>query len=334
MSPIMNARIQAAFAAPASYDVLHVEHLRAAAYGFEAQAAARVYDAVDCMSRLLSQTAGSGPTWLSRATARLEIDATRRFERAAVDRFDRVLLTSESERGALLDLLASDAGGDLGGPRRNGAGAARVRALPNGVDLEYFAPAETRRDPATLIFVGRMGYHANLAGARVLIESIMARIWARRPEARLLIVGADPPASLRALASRAGDRVTVTGTVPDVRPHLARATVSVSPLPYAVGIQNKVLEAMATATPVVASRAASAGLAAEPGTDLLVEAEPERFAAAVLRLLDEQDLARRIGAAGRRYVAAHHDWRAMTARLEEIYLEAIAAEPAAAGERR
>jgi glycosyltransferase involved in cell wall biosynthesis len=313
----MTARIASALAPPAAYDVLHVEHLRAALYGLGAPLRPRVYDAVDCMSSLLARTAAAGPTWASRATARAEIARTRRFERAALERFDRVLLTSESERRALLALASGNA-------------SDRVQAVPNGVDLDHFAPRAVARDPATLIFVGRMGYHANLAGAQRLVRDIMPRVWAQRPEARLLLVGTEPPAALRALAARAGERVSVTGTVPDVRPYLARATVSVNPLPYAVGIQNKVLEAMAMATPVVASPLACTALGAAPGVDLLVEAEADPFAAAVLRLLADPSVAERIGAAGRRYVTAHHDWRQAIVRLETIYRDAIDAVAGAA----
>ncbi|MGD9765978.1 MAG: glycosyltransferase, partial [Candidatus Binatia bacterium] len=124
--------------------------------------------------------------------------------------------------------------------------------------------------------------------------------------------------------ARAGARVRLTGTVADLRPYLARAAVSVSPLPYAVGIQNKVLEAMAMAMPVVASPAAAAPLAARPGVDLLVEVEPDGFAAAVLRLIEDPLEAARIGAAGRAYVQEQHQWPLIAVRLEAVYREAIA----------
>ncbi len=316
LSPAMTAAVRTALTPPGAYDVLHVEHLRAALYGLAAAGLPRVYDAVDCMSRLLAQTASDGPTWSSRLTARAELLRTRRFERALVRHFDRTLLTAEGERDALLALAA--------GPARSAAPAERVRVLPNGVDLAYFAPLDAPRDPATLVFHGRMGYHANFAAACQLVTQIMPRIWARQPEARVLLVGTDPPAALRALAQQAGPRVEVSGGVPDVRPYLGRATVSVSPLGYAVGIQNKVLEAMATATPVVATRAACAALRAVPGEHLLVADDADALAASVLRLLDDPALARRLGVAGRRYVEAQHDWRAVAGDLEAIYRDAIA----------
>jgi glycosyltransferase involved in cell wall biosynthesis len=311
LAPRMAAHIQRALSATARYDVLHVEHLRAALYGLDVSGLPKVYDAVDCMSSLQAHTAGEGPTVASRLIARAELGRTRRFERALVSRFDRILVTAAKERAALLAL--ADAGA---GPR--------VRVLPHGIDLSYFMPTATPRDRATLIFVGRMSYHANFAAARLLITALLPRLWQRRPETRLLIVGDRPPEALRALAARCSGRVEVTGYVADVRPYLARAALAVVPMPYAVGIQNKVLEAMAMTTPVVATPAAAGALAAVAGEHLLVAADLDGLAAAVERLLDDPGLASRLGDAGRRFVAAHHDWEAVGGELEDIYRNAVA----------
>jgi sugar transferase (PEP-CTERM/EpsH1 system associated) len=309
MSADMGATIRAALSAAPACDVLHVEHLRAAAYGLEAPFRPRILDAVDRMSALHAQAAAQGPTWRSRLLARAELAPTRRYEERLVRDFDRVLVSADRERQGW---AAPD-------------GGAAIVTLANGVDPAHFAPRPDARQPATLVFAGRLAYHANQAAVRRLLESIMPGVWAARPETRLAIVGADPSARLRAWVRRAGPRVTLTGTVPDLRPFLARAAVSVNPLPYAVGIQNKLLEAMAMATPVVASPAAAAGLQAEAGRELLVEEEPGRFVAAVLHLLDDPSAAARIGAAGRRYVGDRHGWPQAAARLEMVYREAIEA---------
>jgi len=321
-SAAMTDAVREALSAAGGYDVLHVEHLRAVSYADAIPALPRVYDAVDCMSRLFALTAASGPTWSSRVAARIDLPATRRLEPDLVRRFDRVLLSAATEREALLEL--SGAAPDVADA------ATRVRVLSNGVDLEYFAPQPVRRDPATLVFVGRMAYHANLAAAHQLVTEILPRLWQRRPAVRLLIVGADPPAALRRLVARAGARVELTGYVVDVRPYLARATVSVNPLRYTVGVQNKILEAMAMATPVVATPAACTALGARDGEHLLIGERSDDIAAAVAGLLDDPGLAGRIGAAGRQYVEAAHDWQRVAAELEAVYRDAIAAHAPAA----
>jgi glycosyltransferase involved in cell wall biosynthesis len=134
-----------------------------------------------------------------------------------------------------------------------------------------------------------MSYHANVTAASHLIQDIMPRIWKHRPEVKLLIAGKNPPRSLVELAASARKHepvsrrpavastpaVTVTGSVPDMRPYLNRATISVAPLLYGAGIQNKVLEAMACATPVVASPRAVSALSAQGWRDIVVADDPE-----------------------------------------------------------
>jgi glycosyltransferase involved in cell wall biosynthesis len=120
------------------------------------------------------------------------------------------------------------------------------------------------------------------------------------------LVGRRPAPAVRRLAGRPG--VELVGQVPDVRPFLARAAVAVVPLRLARGLQNKVLEALAMARPTVASPPSLAGLRAIPGTHLLSATTPAEWVAAVLRLLDDEALARRLGAAGRRYAEEHHCW--------------------------
>ncbi len=193
--------------------------------------------------------------------------------------------------------------------------------LPNGVDLDYFSAPAGPRDPATVLFAGKMSYQANVAAASDLATDIMPHIWQQRPDARLSIVGKDPPARLLALSS--DSRITVTGFVPDLRPHLSRATVAVSPIRYGVGIQNKVLEAMAMTTPVVSTPQATIALQAQAGRDLLVAGDPQSIAEAVLMLLADEELRRRIGHAGRCYVETHHNWALVAEKLDTVYQQAI-----------
>jgi glycosyltransferase involved in cell wall biosynthesis len=140
---------------------------------------------------------------------------------------------------------------------------------------------------------------------------------------RVTIVGADPVARVAALAE-ADARVQVTGRVDDVRPYLHRATLAACPLVYAAGIQNKVLEAMACETPVIASPVACEGLSAQPGEDLERAGEITDFARVVVRLLGDPEGRARLGAGGRHYVETHHDWNWVVARLEELYQSALA----------
>lgn len=188
--------------------------------------------------------------------------------------------------------------------------------FPNGVDLEFFKPAEAPYDPNAMVFVGRMDYYPNQQGITAFCDDVLPRIRARQPEATLTIVGADPSREIRRLGERPG--VTVTGTVADVRPYVTGAALAVAPLNIARGTQNKILECMAQGVPVVASRQAASGIDAEPDEHLLVADGAEDFAAKVLRLLDEPAERARLAAAGRARVESHHTWSSSMQRLDRI----------------
>ena len=213
------------------------------------------------------------------------------------------------------------------------SGSREHHVVANGVDTVYFRPPDVEVEPAPLVFAGRLRYHANVRALRLLLDAIMPRVWAARPDARLRVVGEDPPRAVRALAARHPERVEVTGWVPDVRPHLATATVSVAPLVYAVGVQNKVLGRGDMALPVIATAPAAAAIG-PAGDCMLVVRDEVEFASAVVRLLGDAPLRRRLGTAARRYVESHHRWESAAARLAELYEEEIARFAGAAGSGR
>jgi len=326
------------------YDIIHVEHLRGARYGLYLKSLISnpqspipvVWDSVDCISYLFEQAAARSGSLFGRWITRLELGRTRRYEGWLVGQFDQVLVTSGVDKVALEGLARSSESA-----RQRSSELARQRSsesasipntqypisvLPNGVALDYFTPSVEPRQPDTLVFTGKMSYHANITAALYLVEEIMPIVWAQRPQVRVWIVGKDPPRQLQSCTAENDPRITVTGTVPDIRPYLRQATVSVVPLVYGAGSQFKVLEAMACGTPVVATPQAVSALDVVNGEHALVAEGPQAFAAAVLRLLDDAALRQALGQAGRRYVEQHHDWREIVERLEGIYKEAIVRE--------
>ena len=194
-----------------------------------------------------------------------------------------------------------------------------AQVLPNGVDLDYFQPNFGPRQPSTIVLTGKMSYHANVTAAIHLLDDIMPLVWAEMPECRVVIAGSAPPRPVQALAETHRGRVSVTGFVADLRPYLQQATVAVAPIAYGAGIQNKVLEALASATPMIASPQAVSALSVRPGVELLVADTLAAFAQAIVRLLREPELGQRLGAAGYKYVTEHHHWPAITGQLEATY---------------
>jgi polysaccharide biosynthesis protein PslH len=307
------------------FNLVHVEHLRGAQYGIYLKGLLAghpvpvVWDSVDCISHLFEQTATRSRSLMGRIMARLELNRTKQYESAMVKHFDQILVTSDTDKRALGALAPST-------PGTQGR-EAPITVLPNGVDLEYFScngftANGNGREPATILFSGKMSYHANLTSALYLIQEIMPRIWRHRPEARVVIAGKDPPPELCKLG-RSQPNVEITGTVPDLRPYLHAATVAVSPVVYGAGIQNKVLEAMACGTPVIASTQAASALRTVEGNDLLLADSTEAFVRHVLDLLADRTLQQNLSLHGRSYVEKHHNWSRISRDLDELYTQVI-----------
>jgi len=306
--PQAERRIRA-LAQSGQFDVLHVEHLRGAVLADSLKGLPCVFDAVDSITYLFEQARQHAPHWRQRLMASLDLARTRNYEAKIPMRFAQTLVTSPVDKQAFEQLAGTD-------PAAVEA-ARRIEVLPNGVDLDYFQPSTQPRDPATILFSGKLSYHANVAAALYLGQQVMPLVWRQRPEARLVYAGKDPVASIRALTS--DSRVTVTGYVPDLRPYLSKATIGTSPLLYGAGTQYKVLEAMATGLPVVATPRVVWGLQAETGRDLLVGETAAELAEQIVRLLNDPALRHTVGEAGRHYVETHHDWATITAQLIRVY---------------
>jgi sugar transferase (PEP-CTERM/EpsH1 system associated) len=194
--------------------------------------------------------------------------------------------------------------------------------FPNGVDGEYFAPSSEPYEPDTISFVGRMDYYPNQEAMFDFCARTLPALRARRPRLKLVIVGADPSPAVRRLGERPG--VTVTGSVPDVRPYLARSALVVAPLNIARGTQNKILEAMAAGVPVVASIVAAGGVDALEWEHLLVASSPGDYAQAILYILENPGERRRLAAAGRARMLSHHAWSSSMRRLDGIIERCVA----------
>lgn len=225
------------------------------------------------------------------------------FERQVAARADACLFVSEAEAALF----------------RARTAASNVHALANGIDSRHFAPdgafprltAAERGEGPILLFTGQMDYRPNVDAVRWFAAEVLPRL----PHARFVVAGRNPTADVKALAC---DRIIVTGAVRDMRSWLTAADIVVAPLRIARGIQNKVLEAMAMARPVVASPAAFEGIEAEPGRDLVVAEGPEAMASEIEALLATPDRAKVLGAAGRDLVVSRYAWDARLAPLETL----------------
>jgi polysaccharide biosynthesis protein PslH len=227
------------------------------------------------------------------------------YERMMYEGFDRVVFVSKTDEEYLHGL----------------APHLKTTVIPLGVDTDYFNPLEPSLRTPTLVYVGNYDYSPNVSAAFALLKEILPRVRQDVPEARAIIVGANPPDSLKALA---GDGVEVTGYVPDVRPFLAQAACFVVPLALGTGMKDKVLEAMAMRVPVVTTPIGCEGIAATPGEDVLVGRNNAELAEAILRLLRDEALWARVAKGGQRLVHRLYNWHQVGDQYEDLYAEVIA----------
>ena len=244
---------------------------------------------------------GRGLTgWANRREGRL----LARYEAQVARRADVSLFVSEAEAALFR--------------RGAGPGVRQVRALENGIDTDFFDPARFRRVEGAepmIVFTGQMDYRPNIDAVRRFALRTFPAIRAKHPAALFAIVGRDPAPAVRDLATQ--KNVLVTGEVPDIRPWLSAAAVVVAPMEIARGVQNKVLEAMAMARPVVVSAAASEGIDAENGRHLLV-AQGYDMANAVSQLLADPARGDAMGQVARAHMIARYSWAAHLAMLDAM----------------
>ena len=221
-------------------------------------------------------------------------------EKRLARRFDLCTATTRAEWQTLQDY---------------GTGAA-TDWFPNGVDASFFCPTDGAYDADTISFIGRMDYYPNQECMSRFCKDVWPLLKQRRAGMKLLIVGADPSPEMRALGQIPG--LTVTGSVPDVRPFIRGSALMVAPLAIARGTQNKILEAMAMGVPVVTSSAAAGGVDAEAEQHFLVADSAADIASAVLRLVEQPAERARLAHAGRERMLSHHAWPRSMLRLDGI----------------
>src|SRR5258708_1907180 len=262
-------------------------------------------DMVDVDSEKWRVYGEQAPWPLARLYAR-ESRALLTLERRAAMLFERSLFVSQEEADVFLRAAPETAG--------------RVGFFQNGVDLDYFNPARVFSNPfaaeaAPIVFTGTMDYRPNVEGVEWFAHEIFPSVKRNHPNAEFWIVGSYPSARVTKLAQKPAIRVT--GRVADVRPYLAHANCVVAPLHIARGLQNKVLEAMAMARPVVATPAACEGLSAKAGRDLLLAESPDAFASAVSSIVDGGLPA--LGHQARLCVDADYNWSRNLKGLDELF---------------
>lgn len=236
--------------------------------------------------------------WYSRLIFKIEYKRLLAYESEVFDKFTHSSIISIPDR----DLIPH--------PDRK-----QIHIIPNGVDHDYFAPAEKEKK-YDIVFTGNMGYPPNVNAAEFLAHSIFPLVLKSRPETTLLIAGANPHPRVLALKS---DSVHVSGWVPDIRDCYAESRVFIAPMRIGTGLQNKLLEAMSMKLPCITSQLANSALGAKPGMEILVGQNAPDYAEHIIRLLGDSKLSSELAEKGYEFVLRNYDWHAATSKLETLF---------------
>jgi sugar transferase (PEP-CTERM/EpsH1 system associated) len=294
------------------FDVVQVEGLELGRYlhtvRHVAPGARIVYDAhnaeISIQRRAFASDRQDPGRWLAAVYSRRQLQPLARFEAAVCRAADAVTVVSGTDGSTLSEL----------------APGLKPFVVPNGIDLDDYRPTPLPAANAeVIVFTGKMDYRPNLDAALWFADKIMPLVQEHRPQAVFQIVGQGAPPQL----ARAGERpgIVVTGAVPDTRPYISGAAVYVAPLRMGGGTRFKLLEAMALSRPVLSTRIGAEGFEVESERELLLADTPDEFATAVLRLLDDVELAARLGTSGREFVRRSYSWDAILPRLDAVYAD-------------
>jgi len=304
------ARILADILQAGAFDAVQIEGVHLSAYLPVIRAAASrpviLADWHNIESEILHRYSEVNPNLLRRAYAWRTANLLERAEARFLSACNVHTVTSERERERL---QARDPG-------------AEIHVIPNGVDVQYFAAQEMQPGaPRTgLVFSGSMDYSANIDAVVWFVNQIWPELHRQNPALAFSIVGRDPTAEVRALA---GAGISVTGTVPDVRPYYSGALAAIVPLRFGSGTRLKILEAMAAGIPVISTKLGAEGLDLEDGTHLLLADSPDEMIAAAGRLAATPELWQRLSRSGREVVSRLYDWRALSEELYRIHCATI-----------
>ncbi|HNT22870.1 MAG TPA: TIGR03087 family PEP-CTERM/XrtA system glycosyltransferase [Anaerolineales bacterium] len=282
-----------------SFDAAYIHLFRMAQFLANHPELYRIVDLTDVISREVKRSLPYRGL-ASRLLYTIERPRIQRYEQRVAQSFDETWLISNADHQELAVICPE----------------ANIQVVTNGVDFEHFYPNGQAETPDSIIFSGHMGVAHNVDAAVQLAQNILPLIRQQVSECTLQIVGAEPNAEVLRLAAIPG--VSVAGFVPDLNSALNNAAVFAAPLRFAAGIQNKVLEAMATARAVVTTSVVNEGLGAEPGHELLIADNPKEIADHIIRLLQNPTQRSQIGQAAQAFVRQRYSWNIVLERIQTI----------------
>ncbi len=278
-------------------DAIYCQLIRTSEYARKHKRVPKVLDYMDVFSKGTERRIEKVPGW-KRWLFKTEWKRLLNYERDIFDSFDGHIIISEQDR-SLIPVSSPE----------------KITVIQNGVDMDFFRPMDMVKTH-DILFNGNMSYPPNVESVQFLAGKILPLVKAKKPDANLLITGATPSAAVLALRN---ESVTVTGWVDDVRTGFAQSRMLVAPMQSSIGLQNKLLEAMAMRIPCLTTTLSNNALKAEAGKQIIVADTPEAFADAVLHLLNNEQEADALAQAGYEFVHEYFSWEGSVRKLNEVF---------------
>lgn len=278
-------------------DHIYCQLIRTAEYAKSHTSIPKTLDYMDVFSKGMERRIKTDPFYM-KPILRMEYKRLLKYENKVFSYFNNKTIISEQDRNLIPH------------PQNQ-----EIRIIPNGVDTDYFKAISHEKE-YELLFNGNMDYPPNIESVEYLVTKIMPLVWAKKPNVRLLISGASPNNRVLALASK---NVIISGWVDDIRENFAKSKILVAPMQISIGLQNKLLEAMAMQVPCVTSALANNALGAIHREQIMVAETPEQYAEYIIELLQDEAKAKKIAMNGYQFVIKNFNWKSTTASLEQLF---------------
>lgn len=305
--PVLNYRISnmhkkiSELIAENKYDLIQVEDIVMCQYLPKAINTLKVLDMHNIESELMRRYAKEEKNIFKKIYAVLTARKLEAYENFVKKEFDLILVCSEDDRNILL--------------RRGGF--EKVELIPNGVDCSYYDIKNEEAIPNNIVFVGSMDYHANITGMKYFLKKIFPAVIKRHEDVKLYIVGKNPSKDILHFTNK---NITVTGAVEDVRPYLSSAKVVIVPLLVGGGTRLKILEAMAMGKAIVSTSVGSEGISVKDGHNIIIADTVDQFTQGISLLLENDALLTQIGDNAKEFSRLHYDWKIITTKLHDLYV--------------
>lgn len=276
-------------------DYIHSHLIRTAEYVKNIQNIEKSIDFMDAFSIGMKKRSDIEKNPLKRALLKSEYRRLKKYETKMFDYYNRASIISQQDADFIDKPFSS-----------------KITIVPNGVDFDSFFPKNIEK-VYDICFMGNMSYPPNVEAIRYTIENICPILWKKRPEIKFLIAGANPAPYIKSLHS---EKIHVIEKFNHISDSIAMSRVMISPMIVSIGLQNKIIQAMAMKVPNVVSKAANNAIKANNNIEILEAGEPKDYVTAIIRLLDDKNLYERISDQAYEFVHAKYDWKTVNKTLE------------------